>query len=51
MQEDVLNNRKTENEYLAGSLIKLAEKHGIATPMIRALYLLIRIREQQYLSI
>lgn len=51
MLEDVLNNRKTENEYLAGSLIKLAEKHGIATPMIRALYLLIRIREQQYLSI
>ena len=50
MLEDVLNNRKTENEYLAGSLIKLAEKHGIATPMIRALYLLIKIREQQYLG-
>ena len=50
MLEDVLNNRKTENEYLAGSLIKLAEKHGIATPMIRTLYLLIKIREQQYLG-
>lgn len=50
MLEDVLNNRKTENEYLAGSLIKLAKKHGIATPMIRALYLLIKIREQQYLG-
>ncbi|MFR8032466.1 MAG: ketopantoate reductase family protein [Lachnospiraceae bacterium] len=48
MLEDMLNNRRTENEYLAGSLIRLAEKHGITTPMIRTLYLLIKIREKQY---
>lgn len=51
MLEDIINNRRTENEYLAGDLIKLAEKHGIPTPMIRTLYLLIKIREQQYLGV
>ncbi len=49
MLEDVLNNRKTENEFLAGDLIRLAKKHGIDTPMIRTLYLLIKVREEQYL--
>lgn len=49
MLEDVLNNRKTENEFLAGDLIRLAEKHKINTPMIRTLYLLIKIREEQYM--
>ncbi len=49
MLEDILNNRKTENEFLAGDLIRLAEKHRINTPMIRTLYLLIKIREEQYL--
>lgn len=48
MLEDILNNRPTENEFLAGDLIKLAKKHGIPTPMITTLYLLIKIREDQY---
>lgn len=50
MLEDIMNNRKTENEYLAGNLIKLAEKHGVSTPMIKTLYLLIKIREEQYMG-
>lgn len=48
MLEDILNNRPTENEFLAGDLIKLAKKHSIDTPMIKTLYLLIKIREDQY---
>lgn len=35
MLEDIMNNRKTENEYLAGDLIRLAEKHGVSTPINR----------------
>lgn len=50
MLEDIMNNRKTENEYLAGDLIRLAEKHGVSTPMIKTLYYLIKIREEQYLE-
>lgn len=48
MLEDVLNNKPTENEFLAGDLIRLARKHNISTPMIETLYLLIKIREEQY---
>lgn len=48
MLEDVLNNKPTENEFLAGDLIRLAKKHNINTPMIETLYLLIKIREEQY---
>lgn len=50
MLEDIMNNRRTENEYLAGDLIRLAEKHGVSTPMIKTLYLLIKIREEQYMG-
>lgn len=50
MLEDIMNNRRTENEYLAGDLIRLAQKHGISTPMIKTLYLLIKIREEQYMG-
>lgn len=50
MLEDIMNNRKTENEYLAGDLIRLAEKHDVSTQMIKTLYYLIKIREEQYLE-
>lgn len=46
MLEDVLNNKPTENEFLAGNLIRLARKHTISTPMIETLYLLMKIREE-----
>lgn len=50
MLEDILNNRPTENEFLAGELVRLAEKHGLNTPMIKTLYFLIKIREEQYMT-
>lgn len=50
MLEDILNNRPTENEFLAGELIRMAEKHGISTPIIKTMYQLIKIRENQYMT-
>lgn len=50
MLEDILNNRPTENEFLAGELVRLAEKYGLNTPMIKTLYFLIKIREEQYMT-
>lgn len=50
MLEDVINNRQTENEYIAGYIKKLAEKHGINTPYINSLYSLMKIKEDVYLG-
>lgn len=50
MLEDVLNLRKTENEYLTGVLIKLAREHSIDVPITEALYLLIKSKESIYLD-
>lgn len=50
MLEDVRNHRKTENDYLAGTICKLAEKHSIEVPIIKTLYTLIKIKETLYLS-
>ena len=50
MLEDILHSRPTENEFLAGDLIRLAKKNGISTPMIETLYLLLKIRENQYIT-
>lgn len=50
MLEDVLHERKTENEYIAGYISKLAEKFGIYTPNIDMLYNLVKIKEYVYLK-
>lgn len=50
MLEDVLNKRKTENEYIAGYVVKLAQKNKINTPLIELLYLLMKIKEDVYLK-
>jgi 2-dehydropantoate 2-reductase len=50
MLEDILNNRMTENEFLAGYVLRLAEKHNLSVPMIKTLYLLIKIRQDQYIK-
>lgn len=50
MLEDVLNTRKTENDYLAGQLLNIADRHGLDLPIIRTLYSLIKIKEQLYLE-
>lgn len=50
MLEDVLHKRKTENEYIAGYISKLATKLGIYTPNIDMLYDLVKIKETVYLK-
>lgn len=50
MLEDVRHKRKTENDYLAGSISKLALKHGISVPIINTLYSLIKIKEKLYIK-
>lgn len=50
MLEDVLNKRKTENEYIAGYISKLADEKGIAAPHIKMLYELVRVKEEVYLE-
>ena len=50
MLEDVLNTRRTENEYIAGYISRLAEEMGIATPMIDMLYRLMKIKEDVYMN-
>lgn len=48
MLMDVLKRRKTEIEVINGGIVKLGEKHGIDTPVNKALTELIRIIEQDY---
>ncbi len=49
MLDDVLNMRKTENEFIAGFIVSLAEKNSIKIPYIEMLYRLIKIKENVYL--
>lgn len=48
MLEDVLARRRTENEYLAGELIRRAETYGIDVPVTRTLYGLMHVKEELY---
>lgn len=50
MLVDVMNRRKTENEYLAGALLKIANQHKISLPITNVLYSLIKIKEEIYLD-
>lgn len=50
MLEDVLNKRKTENDYLAGNLIALADKYNIEVPITKTLFFLIKIKEKIYFN-
>lgn len=51
MLEDVLNKRRTENEYIAGYINKIAEEKNISVPNIKMLYELMKVKEQVYLEI
>ncbi|MFO2549871.1 ketopantoate reductase family protein [Alicyclobacillus cycloheptanicus] len=46
MLQDVEAGRKTEVEYLAGTVCELGSKYGVATPVNRMLYDMIRTLEQ-----
>lgn len=50
MLDDVLARRKTENEYLAGYIKRLAKKNGVDAPFIDMLYSIMRIKEDVYLG-
>ena len=50
MLVDVINKRKTENDYLAGYALKIAESHNINVPVIYTLYYLMKIKENIYLK-
>lgn len=50
MLMDVLNERKTENDYLAGQVLEVAKKHDIKVPIISTLYYLIEAKEQVYME-
>lgn len=50
MLEDVINKRKTENEYIAGYIYRIAKENDIEVPNIKMLYELIKIKEQVYLD-
>ncbi|WP_233549497.1 ketopantoate reductase family protein [Lysinibacillus yapensis] len=45
MLQDVEAGRKTEVEYLAGTVIELGKKYGVSTPINEQLYKIIRIME------
>lgn len=47
--QDIENKRKTEIEYFAGDLIKLAKKVGVSVPVNETLYCLIKSIEKMYL--
>ncbi len=48
MLEDVLNHRMTENDYITGELIALADKHHISVPINETMYRLIKAKESLY---
>ena len=48
MRQDALAKRKTEVELFAGTVLRLAEKHGIDTPVNRRLYDRIKELEAAY---
>lgn len=50
MLMDVLNQRKTENDYLAGKVVEIAQRHDIAVPKIHTIYDLMEVKEKVYMD-
>ena len=48
MLEDVIACRRTENEFIAGELVRRAITHGIEVPVTRTLYGLMKVKESLY---
>lgn len=49
MLEDVRNHCMTENDYITGEVIRLAEEHDIKVPINETMYMLIKAKESLYL--
>jgi len=47
---DILNERKTEIDFINGSVVRLGEKHGIPTPINQAMVALVKTIEYEYLG-
>jgi 2-dehydropantoate 2-reductase len=47
---DILNKRKTEIDFINGSVVRLGEKHAIPTPLNKAMVTLVKTFENQYLG-
>ena len=51
MLVDVMNENKTENDYLAGEILRVAKKHEITDlPTIKTLYYLMEVKEAVYME-
>lgn len=50
MLMDVMAERKTENDYLAGTALAVGKKHGISLPIINTLYDLMDVKEKIYME-
>lgn len=50
MLEDVRNKQQTENEYITGELLRLADEKNIKLPINKTIYTLINIKEYVYLK-
>ena len=48
MLEDVEARRQTEIELITGSLVREAERHGVAVPLHTALYRLVKAKEESW---
>ena len=46
--QDIENKRRTEIEYFAGDLIRMAKKVGVSVPVNETLYYLIKSIEKMY---
>ncbi len=51
MLVDVENKRRTENAYLAGAIVCLAQEHSIDIPIIMTLYCLLEVKEHVYTAV
>ena len=48
MLDDVRSQRRTEVDFITGSLVREAERSGVPVPLHRAMYRLVRARESAY---
>lgn len=50
MLQDVLSERRTENEYITGELLRMAEERDIDLPINKTMYSLVKIKEAVYME-
>ena len=48
MLDDVRSHRRTEVDFITGSLVREAERAGVPVPLHKAMYRLVRAREAAY---